>query len=113
MLLSCRTKFINYFNVILIFCSFYAGLFCISNLARLYSVRRLKPLPHYRRATAKPNSFEFGTHDVWNSPKRQHLEANGPVKRCVLGEQIAKNIRFPFIGQSEFLDVVLESGILT
>ena len=37
------------------------GFFCLLNLARLYQVLRLKPLPCHRRATAKPNSFEFGT----------------------------------------------------
>ena len=37
------------------------GLFCLLNLARLHKVRRLKPLPCYRRATAEPNLFEFGT----------------------------------------------------
>ena len=37
------------------------GLFCLLNLARLYEVRRLKALLCYRRATAEPDSFEFGT----------------------------------------------------
>ena len=37
------------------------GLFCLSHWARLYLVRRLKPLPCYRRATTEPNSFEFST----------------------------------------------------
>ena len=45
------------------------GLFCLHNLARLYQVRRLKPLPRYRRATAEPkfiwvrhgSSTTFGT----------------------------------------------------
>ena len=45
--------------------------------------------------------------------ERQNLEAEGPVKRKILGEQIIKNLRFPVIKREEFMDVVVKSGILT
>ena len=57
----------------------------------------------------------FKAVDFWAKEecKRQKLQGNGPNKRKVLGEKIVKNIRFPIMKQSEFVDVVLESSILT
>ena len=57
----------------------------------------------------------FKAVDCWAKEecKRQQLEAKGSVKRRVLGEQIVKNIRFPIMKQSDFVDVVLQSNILT
>ncbi|XP_078366628.1 BTB/POZ domain-containing protein 6-like [Oculina patagonica] len=45
--------------------------------------------------------------------KRQQLKADDSVKRQVLGEEIIKSIRFPVIKQSELVNVVLPSKILT
>ena len=45
--------------------------------------------------------------------ERQHLEANGPLHRQVLGEGIVKNIRFTVMKEKEFEDVVLPNNILT
>ncbi|XP_078365313.1 BTB/POZ domain-containing protein 6-like [Oculina patagonica] len=57
----------------------------------------------------------FKAVDCWAKEecKRQQLKADGSVKRQVLGEQIVKNIRFPIMKQNEFVDVVLDSNILT
>ncbi len=57
----------------------------------------------------------FKAVDCWAKEecKRQQLKADGYNKRQVLGEQIVKNIRFPVMKQSEFVDVVLPSKILT
>ncbi|KAL9988071.1 hypothetical protein ACROYT_G002470 [Oculina patagonica] len=56
----------------------------------------------------------FKAVDCWakEESKRQHLKADGSVKRQVLGEQIVKNIRFPIMKENEFKDVVLPSQIL-
>ena len=45
--------------------------------------------------------------------ERQKLKADGPGKRAILGEQIVKKLRFPVMKQSDFMDVVLETNILT
>ncbi|XP_078365359.1 BTB/POZ domain-containing protein 6-like [Oculina patagonica] len=57
----------------------------------------------------------FKAVDCWAKEecKRQQLKADGAIKRQVLGEQIVKNIRFPVMKQSEFVNVVLPSKILT
>ncbi|KAL9988191.1 hypothetical protein ACROYT_G002605 [Oculina patagonica] len=57
----------------------------------------------------------FKVVDCWAKEecKRKQLEADGSVKRQVLGEQIVKNIRFPIMKQRDFMDVVLQSKILT
>ena len=57
----------------------------------------------------------FKAVDCWAEKEceRQKVEAEGSAKRQVLGEQIVKKIRFPIMKQSEFVDVVLESKILT
>ena len=57
----------------------------------------------------------FKAVDCWavNECKKQGLEAEGSVKRRILGERIVKGIRFPLMEQTEFADVVLDSDILT
>ena len=57
----------------------------------------------------------FEAVDGWavNECRKQGLEAEGSVKRRVLGERIVKGIRFPLMEQTEFADVVLDSDILT
>ncbi|XP_078365325.1 BTB/POZ domain-containing protein 6-like [Oculina patagonica] len=57
----------------------------------------------------------FKAVDCWAKEecKRQQLKADGTVKRQVLGEQILQMIRFPVMEESEFMEVVLDSSILT
>ena len=57
----------------------------------------------------------FKAVDCWavNECQKQGLEAEGSVKRRILGEQIVKGIRFPSMQQTEFAEVVLDSDILT
>ena len=57
----------------------------------------------------------FKALDFWAKEecKRKQLQANGLNKREVLGEQIVRNIRFPIMKQSEFVDNVIKSSILT
>ena len=57
----------------------------------------------------------FKAVDCWavNVCQKQGLEAEGSVKRKILGERIVKGIRFPSMQQTEFADVVLDSDILT
>ena len=45
--------------------------------------------------------------------KRQELIVDGPVKRRILGELIVKNLRFPVMSQSDFMEVVCDTEILT
>jgi len=45
--------------------------------------------------------------------ERQKRRADGPSKRVILGEEIVKKLRFPVMEQSEFMDVALETNILT
>ncbi len=56
----------------------------------------------------------FKAVDCWANEecKRQQLNANGSIKRQVLGEEIVKKIRFPIMKENEFKDVVLPSQIL-
>ena len=57
----------------------------------------------------------FKAVDCWavNECRKQGLEAEGSVKRRILGERIVKGIRFPVMEQTEFAAVVLDSDILT
>ena len=57
----------------------------------------------------------FKAVDCWavNECRKQGLEAEGSVKRRILGERIVKGIRFPLMEQTEFVDVVFDSDILT
>ena len=57
----------------------------------------------------------FKAVDCWavNECRKQGLEADGSVKRRILGERIVKGIRFPLMEQTEFVDVVVDSDILT
>ena len=48
-----------------------------------------------------------------NECKRQGIEANGSTKRQIIGEQIIKKLRFSVMKQSEFMEVVLDTNILT
>ena len=50
---------------------------------------------------------------VTKESERQGLEAEGAVKRRILGEEIVKAIRFPTMKQQDFASVVLASDILT
>ena len=43
----------------------------------------------------------------------QKLIVDGPVKRRILGELIVKNLRFPAMSQSDFMEVACDSRILT
>ena len=57
----------------------------------------------------------FKAVDCWavNVCRKESLEAEGSVKRRILGERIVKGIRFPLMELTEFADVVLDSDILT
>lgn len=57
----------------------------------------------------------FKAIDCWaeNECKKQRLKPDGSTKRRVIGDQIVKNIRFPVMEQSEFMEVVVDSNILT
>ena len=57
----------------------------------------------------------FKAVDRWaeNESEKHGLKADGPAKRQILGEQIVKKLHFPVMKQSEFVDVVVNSKILT
>ena len=57
----------------------------------------------------------FKAVDRWAEKEceKQGLEAEGSVKRRILGERIAKGIRFPVMKEKEFASVVLECDILS
>lgn len=57
----------------------------------------------------------FKAVDCWavKECERQNLEAEGPVKRLLLGEEIIKKMRFPVMRKEVFMDVVIRSNILT
>ena len=57
----------------------------------------------------------FKAVDCWaiKECERQNLEAEGRVKRLLLGEEIIQNMRFPVMRKDDFLDVVIRSNILT
>ncbi|XP_078361886.1 BTB/POZ domain-containing protein 6-like [Oculina patagonica] len=57
----------------------------------------------------------FKAVDLWATKEceRQGLEADGAVKRRVLGEKLLTALRFPTIEQKDFASVVLDSKILT
>ncbi|XP_078346778.1 BTB/POZ domain-containing protein 6-like [Oculina patagonica] len=68
------------------------------------------------RSTLEIKEVElFKAVDRWAAKEceRQNLTADGPVKRQILGDQIFKNIRFPAMKQSDFMEVVLNSKMLT
>ena len=48
-----------------------------------------------------------------NECKRQGIEADGSTKRQIIGEQIIKKLRFSVMKQGEFMEVVLDTKILT
>ena len=57
----------------------------------------------------------FKAVELWATKECQKQgleEADGKVKRRILGEQIVKGIRFPTMTQEDFAGVVLDSGIL-
>ncbi|KAL9958783.1 hypothetical protein ACROYT_G035843 [Oculina patagonica] len=56
----------------------------------------------------------FKAVDIWAAKEceRQGLTPDGKVKRCILGEVIVKQIRFPVMKEKEFTSVVLDSEIL-
>ena len=57
----------------------------------------------------------FKAVDCWATKEceKQGLAAEGSVKRSILGERIVKGIRFPVMGEKEFVEVVLDCDILT
>ena len=57
----------------------------------------------------------FKAVDCWavKECERQNLEAEGPVKRLLLTEEIIQKIRFPVMRKDLFMDVVVRSNILT
>ena len=57
----------------------------------------------------------FQAVDLWATKEceKQGIEANGKLKRRILGEQIIKAIRFPVMKQKEFAASVLDKNILT
>ena len=57
--------------------------------------------------------FKAVDHWAGKECEKQGLEAEGSVKRRILGERIVKGIRFPVMEEKEFADVVLDCGILT
>ena len=56
----------------------------------------------------------FQAADRWATKQceKQGLEADGQLKRRILGEEIIKSIRFPVMSAKEFADVVLDTHIL-
>ena len=56
----------------------------------------------------------FQAADRWATKqcKKQGLEADGQLKRRILGEEIIKSIRFPIMSAKEVADVVLDTNIL-
>ena len=56
----------------------------------------------------------FQAADRWATKQceKQGLEADGQLKRRILGEEIIKSIRFPIMSAKEFADVVLDTNIL-
>ncbi|KAL9980191.1 hypothetical protein ACROYT_G008745 [Oculina patagonica] len=56
----------------------------------------------------------FKAVDLWATKEceRQGLEADGAIKRRVLGEEVIKGIRFPTMKQEDFAGLVLDSEIL-
>ena len=57
----------------------------------------------------------FKAVELWATKECQRqglVEADGKVKRRILGEQILKGIRFPTMKLEDFASVVLDSGIL-
>ena len=65
--------------------------------------------------TISSEAVLFKAVDLWASKEceRQGLAADGNVKRCILGEVIVKEIRFPVMEEKEFASVVLDSEILS
>ena len=57
----------------------------------------------------------FQTVDCWavKECERQNLEAEGPVKRLLLREEIIQKMRFPVMRKDVFIHVVVRSNILT
>ena len=57
----------------------------------------------------------FKAVDCWAAEecKMRGLKAEGSLKRRILGERIVKAIRFPLMEEKEFVEVVLDSEILT
>ena len=57
----------------------------------------------------------FKAVDEWATKQceKQKLVADGTTKRRILGEHTVKAIRFPVMEQKEFVEVVLDSNILT
>ena len=56
--------------------------------------------------------FKAVDHWATKECKGQGLTTDGSVKRCILGEIIVKEIRFPVMEEEEFADVVPDSEIL-
>ena len=56
----------------------------------------------------------FQAADRWATKQceKQGFEADGQLKRRILGEEIIKSIRFPVMSAKEFADVVLDTHIL-
>ena len=56
----------------------------------------------------------FKAVDRWATKQceNQGLEADGQLKRRILGEETIKSIRFPIMSAKEFADVVLDTNIL-
>ena len=56
----------------------------------------------------------FQAADRWTTKQceKQGFEADGQLKRRILGEEIIKSIRFPIMSAKEFADVVLDTHIL-
>ena len=57
----------------------------------------------------------FKAVDCWavKECERQNIEAEGPVKRLLLGEEIIQKMRFPVMRKDVFMDVVIRRNILT
>ena len=56
----------------------------------------------------------FQAVDCWavKEYERQNLEAEGPVKRLLLGEEIIQKMRLPVMRKDVFIDVVVRSNVL-
>ncbi|KAL9955310.1 hypothetical protein ACROYT_G036616 [Oculina patagonica] len=95
-----------------------SNVFCVLKHAQQYENEDLLGLccNSLKEVRLKSKKFElFKAVDRWsaNECEKLNLAADGPVKRQILGDQIFKNIRFPAMKQSDFMEVVLDSKMLT
>lgn len=72
-------------------------------------------IPNYTFFSIFSLSRHLKAVDSWATKEceKQGLDADGAIKRLILGESIIKRIRFPVMKPEEFASVVLDSKLLT